>query len=144
MINKIFSLAVIIFLFLCIFSCRKNLTGSAISVQVNTNNDTIKNLRIYTKCTALADPSIGSPIYFEYLGDGKYLVDLNKINSSSECLMIVGTVIGNQDSIGTTNVNIKAFFTEHGNIVGFQEIGWARPHGSRDFYYDLRTDTYIE
>lgn len=101
-------------------------------------------MRVYLKCSALADPSIGSPIAFTPDGDGAYFLNLDEKESSSSCLMVVGTIPENQSSEGVTKVTINAFFTEHGNIVGFQDIEIKRPHGQRQIKYEFHTDTYLE
>src|SRR5690606_33531655 len=107
-------------------------------------NDSIISLRIYKKCTALADPSIGSFIFFNYLGGGNYEVNLNEEDSDNPCFKIAGTIPENQDSLGTTKVSIEAFFTKEGNVVGFQDTELKRPHGEYLIIYEFSPDTYIE
>lgn len=125
-------------------SCQKDLRGSLISINASTNDNTLNGMRVYLKCSALADPSIGSPIAFTPDGDGAYFLNLDEKESSSSCLMVVGTIPENQSSEGVTKVTINAFFTEHGNIVGFQDIEIKRPHGQRQIKYEFHTDTYLE
>ena len=125
-------------------SCRKDLRGSLISISASTNDDTLVNMRVYLKCSALADPSIGSPISFSEEGGGEYFLNLNEKESSSTCLMVAGTIPENQSSEGVTKITINAFFTEHGNPVGFQELEVKRPHDERSIRYEFRPDTYLE
>lgn len=77
-------------------SCQKDLRGSLISINASTNDNTLNGMRVYLKCSALADPSIGSPIAFTPDGDGAYFLNLDEKESSSSCLMVVGTIPENQ------------------------------------------------
>lgn len=124
-------------------SCRKDLTGNAITIEVDTN-DSISFLRLYDSCEPGPNnlPQ-GSWTDFTYLGNGNYEFQLEK-GYEENCFTITGTILENNDSTGTTRFYVDLYYTEEGNTVGFQELELKRPHGDHQIRYEFRPDTYLE
>jgi hypothetical protein len=128
---------------LTVTSCKKDLTGNAITIEANTN-DTVRYLRIYESC--MPGPNQlpqGSWTDLNYLGNGNYNFQLEKGYEES-CFTITGTILENNDSTGTTKFEVDIYYTEEGNVVGFQEIELKRPHGEQKIRYEFRPDTYLD
>lgn len=131
-------------LFYVVSSCRKDLTGSPITIAIE-SNEAISYFKIVKACGSMSDPSVSmQAIYWDDLESGNYTFDLTKEESDNPCFKIVGTVAANSDTVGKTIINIEAFFTEHGNIVGFQDVELKRPHGEYKIDYQFRPETYLE
>lgn len=124
-------------------SCKKNLTVNAITVGVSTN-DTLSFLRFYDRCDAGPNgmPS-GSYNTFDDHGNGNYSIKVEE-GYQNNCFMVAGAIAANTDSTGTTVLNIDAYYSEEGNIVGFQEIELKRPHGEHQIRYEFKPDTYVD
>jgi hypothetical protein len=132
-----------IFILVLSASCKKDLTGNAITIEANTN-DTVSYFRIYSSCEPGPNGlPLGSFDDLNYLGNGNYSYEIEKGYDES-CFTITGTVPENNDTTGKTIVNIDAFYTEEGNVVGFQDIELKRPHGEQRIKYEFRPDTYLE
>ncbi|PHR43955.1 MAG: hypothetical protein COA32_15585 [Fluviicola sp.] len=140
--NKLLFIPIIL-MFLTATSCQKDLTGNAITIEANTN-DTVTYFRIYRSCEPGSNflPQ-GSFNNLNYLGNGNYNYEIEK-GYEETCFTITGTIPENNDSTGKTTVNIDIFYTEEGNVVGFQDIELKRPHGEQYIRYEFRPDTYIE
>ena len=140
--NKLYIFSLFIFL-TATTSCKKDLTGNAITIEVDTN-DSISFLRLYDSCEPGPNnlPQ-GSWTDFTYLGNGFYEFQLEK-GYEEDCFTVTGRLEENNDSSGTTIVNINAYYTEEGNVVGFQELEIKRPHDERSIRYEFRPDTYLE
>lgn len=140
--DKINYIVFLLALFLMV-SCKKDLTGNAISIEAS-SNVSVDYFRLYYSC----DPGPGMIPYgsFDNLnseGNGNYSYQLDAGYTSS-CFMITGTISANNDTTGKTVVNIDAFYTEEGNVVGFEDIELKRPHDQYAIRYEFRADTYIE
>jgi hypothetical protein len=85
----------------------------------------------------------GIPKNLNYLGNGVYNFQLQE-GYNEDCLTLTGTVLENNDSSGTTKVNIDIYYTNEGNVVGFQELELKRPHGNYELRFEFRADTYLE
>lgn len=141
--NKFLILTIFSLLFV-VSSCRKDLTGSPLTIDIETN-EAISYFKIVKACGSMSDPSVSSKaIYWDDLVSGKYSIDLTKEDSDNPCFKIVGTVAANAETVGKTIINIEAFFTEHGNVVGFQHIELTRPHGTFKIDYQFKPETYLE
>lgn len=140
--NKLLFIATILLL-LTTLSCKKNLTGNAITVDVSTN-DTLSFLRFYDRCDAGPNgmPS-GSYSTFEDHENGNYSIKVEE-GYQNDCFMFAGAIEENNDSSGTSVLNIDAYYTNEGNVVGFQEIELKRPHGEYQIRYEFRPDTYVD
>lgn len=143
-------LITIVFILLTATSCQKDLAGNPITVEVYTN-DTLTNLAVYSTnetshCPPPASPAIGvnSGKLIPYIGNGNYRIELDEEASDTYCVTIKGAIPANEDSVGTSKSEIQAFFTEHDNVVGFQNIELKRPHDEYKIVYQFRPDTYIE
>jgi hypothetical protein len=128
---------------LTVTSCKKDLTGNAITIEANTN-DTVTNFHIYPSC----EPGPNSlPLGFldglNYLGDGDYHYEIEKGYDES-CFTITGKIPEDTSTTGITTVSINVFYTEEGNVVGFQDIELKRPHDEYQIRYEFRPDTYLE
>jgi hypothetical protein len=124
-------------------SCKKDLTGNAITIEANTN-DTVTQFHLYRSCKP--GPNFLPLGYYDnlnYLGNGNYHYEIEKGYDES-CFTLTGTIPENQDSTGKTTVNIDAFYTEEGNVVGFQDLELKRPHNEYKISYEFRPDTHIE
>lgn len=143
--NKLLFITVI--LILTATSCQKDLTGSSITITAYAN-DTIEYFYYRSThesfCPPINDPSTGTIKAITYTGNGNYLVDLDEEETNTVCISITGTIPENQDTIGYTIINIEAYYTEEGNVVGFQDIKLKRPHDETEIAYQFRPDTYIE
>ena len=141
--NKLLIFSILSVLFI-ISSCRKDLTGSPLTIAIETN-EAISYFKILKVCGSMSDSSVSSKaIYWEDLESGNYTFDLTKEESDNPCFKIVGTVAANAETVGKTIINIEAFFTEHGNVVGFQHIELTRPHGTYKIGYQFKPETYLE
>lgn len=140
--NKLLDISLFIFLFF-VTSCRKDLTGNAITVDVSTN-DTFIFLRFYDRCDAGPNgmPS-GSYSTFDDHGNGNYSINVEE-GYQNDCFMVAGAIAENNDNSGTTVLNVDAYYTEEGNIVGFQEIKLKRPHNEYQIRYEFRPDNYVD
>lgn len=133
----------IILAFLAASSCKKDLTGNAITIEANTN-DTVSYFRIYRSCEP--GPNFlpqGSFNNLNYLGNGNYNYEIEKGYDES-CFTITGTIPENTSTTGLTTVSIDVYYTEEGNVVGFQDLEIKRPHDEQYIRYEFRPDTYIE
>jgi hypothetical protein len=130
-------------LLLIVSSCQKDPTGNPITVEASTNTP-IAYFNIYESC--MPGPNslpLGSFDNLNDLGGGNYDYQLEE-GYEELCYTITGNILANSDSTGTTMVSIKAFYTEEGNVVGFQDIEMKRPHGEYKIKYEFRADTYLE
>lgn len=147
--NK-FVFIVVIFVLLAANSCKKDLTESPISIEASTNytlTDLVVNGTNQSRyCPPIGDPAATAFFYgfVPYVGGGVYRLDVDEDASIKYCITIRGTIPANEDSTGTTEVAVQAFFTEYGNVFGFHEIKLKRPHDEHDIVYRCRPDTYIE
>lgn len=138
--NKFLFLAITLLLF-TVTSCQKKRT--VITIEVNTN-DIFTYFKLHYSCEpGLNQLPSGPSSYLDYLGNGNYHHETYEV-PKVKCFTITGTIPENNDSIGKTIVNIDAFYTEEGNIVGFKNIELKRPHGEYKISYKFRADTYIE
>ncbi|MEX2484533.1 MAG: hypothetical protein WED10_08235 [Brumimicrobium sp.] len=134
---------IIILALLTATSCKKDLTGNAITIETNTN-DTVTYFRLYSSCEPGPNQlPLGSFDDLNYLGNGDHHYEIEK-GYEEPCFTITGIIPENNDSIGKTTMNIDVFYTEEGNVVGFQDIELKRPHGEYKISYEFRADTYIE
>ena len=147
--NK-FLFIIVVFVLLTINSCQKDLTGSPISIEASTNY-TITDLMVngtnqHHYCPPLTSLAATAHFYgfVPYIGGGVYRLDVDEDASVKYCITIRGTIPANEDTTGATKVAIQAFFTEHGNVFGFHEIEFKRPHDEHHIVYRCRPDTYIE
>ena len=140
--NKLLFILLIFFL-VSNSSCRKNLVGNEITITLSTN-DTLSFLRFYKSCQAGPGgmPS-GTFNTFDDHGNGNYSFIVEE-GYKNACFMVAGAITENNDSSGTTVLNINAFYTKEGNIVGFDEIKLKRPHDKFQIRYEFRPDTYLE
>ena len=141
--NRLFTILIISTLFL-LTSCQKDLTGNPITIEASSNT-LIDDFDLYTSCSP--GPG-GLPLdYPDSLhgdGNGNYSYQIDAGYSPSQCFTIGGTIPANTDSTGKTIVNIDIFYTEEGNVVGFQDIELQRPHDAYAINYEFRPDTYVE
>ena len=124
-------------------SCQKDLNGNAITVDVTTN-DTLIFLRFYERCDSGPDgmPS-GSYSFFNNQGSGNYSISVEE-GYQNNCFIVAGAIAANNDSTGKTVLNINAFYTNEGNVVGFKELELKRPHDEYQIRYEFQADTYLE
>lgn len=140
--NKLYILSTLT-LVLTVTSCRKDLTGNAITIEVDTN-DSISFLRLYNSCEPGPNQlPQGSWTDFTYLGNGASEFQLEK-GYDRACYTVIGFVPANSDSTGSTTIDILAYYKEEGNVTGFQTIERKRPHGEFRISYAFRPDTYLE
>jgi hypothetical protein len=141
--NKLYFLTILLLL-LVNYGCHKNLSGNAVTVDASTNSDTIINFWLHRSCEAgPGGIPPGSKYNFENLGNGQYFLKITE-GYKNKCFTVTGTIPANTDTIGKTVFNLKAYFTNEGNVIGFQDIELKRPHSEYLIRYDFRTDTYIE
>ncbi|MDX1651260.1 MAG: hypothetical protein R3277_02135, partial [Brumimicrobium sp.] len=76
-------------------------------------------------------------------GNGNYSYQIAS-GYENDCFTITGDVPANNDTFGKTIIDIDVFYTEEGNVVGFQDIELQRPHGEYHIFYEFRPDTYLE
>ncbi|MGM0477909.1 MAG: hypothetical protein ACQERC_01715 [Bacteroidota bacterium] len=145
-----FLFVTVIFVFITVNSCQKDLTGSPISIEARTNY-TITDLVVHGTnqthyCPPLASPAATAHFYgfIPYIGGGLYQLDVDEDASVNYCITIRGTIPAIEDTTGTTKVAINAFFTKHGNVFGFHELELKRPHDEHHIVHRCRPDTYIE
>jgi hypothetical protein len=128
-----------------ISSCHKDPTGNPITVEATANVE-IEYFKIYDDC---GDGPNGIPLSQYWLANieeespGNYAYQIEKGYENS-CFFIAGTIPAVSDTVGKTQVSIKAFYTEEGNICGFQDIEMKRPHNAYTIRYEFRADTYLE
>lgn len=140
--NKLLFTSIILFL-LTATSCKKDLTGNEITVELSTN-DTLSFLRFYKSCEPGPDGMpLGSYDTFDDHGNGNYSIKVEE-GYQNDCFMVAGAIAENNDSSGTTVLNIDAYYTKEGNVVGFQELTFKRPHDEYQIRYEFRPDTYLE
>lgn len=140
--NRLYISAIAILL--AITSCKKDLTGNAISIEANSNVIIADYFRFYDNC----DPGPGMipSGSFDTLngnGNGYYTYQLES-GYSSNCFMITGTIPANNNASGKTTVAIDVYYTHEGNVVGFYNIELQRPHDAYAIRYEFRPDTYLE
>lgn len=124
-------------------SCKKDITGNAITIEANTS-DTVTKFRIYNSCEPGPNSlPLGSFDNLNYLGNGNYHYEIEKGYDES-CFTITGTIPENNDPTGVTTVSIDAYYTQEGNVAGFQDIEIKRPHDEQQIKYEFRPETYVE
>ncbi len=139
--NKLRVLPIIILLFTAT-SCKKDLTGNAITIQASSNLS-VDDFYLYDSCEPGPGEPQGSKFPLENSGTGNYSYQLDS-GYDSDCFTIMGFVPSNNDTTGKTIVAIDVFYSEEENTVGFQDIELERPHGEYRIFYEFRPDTYIE
>ena len=140
--NSPIYMATLVLLFL-IVSCQKDLTGNAISVEAR-SNVTVDKFHLYSTCRDGPNQlPLGNFDPLNASGNGYYTYSISA-GYETECFTVTGNIPANNDSTGTTQVEIEAFYTEEGNVVGFQEIEFKRPHDEYKIRYEFRPDTYLE
>jgi hypothetical protein len=131
-------------LFLAVMGCQKDLAGNAITVEAYTNANTISSFWLHPSCEmGPGGIPFGSYTLFENLGNGNYLNEVEE-GYTNPCFKVTGTIPANNDSVGTTVFNLKAFFTNEKNVVGFQNIERKRPHGQIDIRYEFSVRSWLE
>ena len=140
--NKLLFFAITL-LFLTATSCKKDLTGNAITIAAETN-DTVTQFRLHRSCEPGPDnlPS-GNYDILNDLGNGNYHYELEKDYDAS-CFTITGTIPEDTSNTGVTTLSINIFYTEAGNVVGFKDLELKRPHDEYKISYEFRPDTYLE
>lgn len=140
--NKLYFISFLILLSAAT-SCKKDLIGNTITVESNTN-DTVTYFRIYNSCEPGPNSlPLGTFDNLNYFGNGNYDYQIEK-GYDDVCFTITGTIPENTNTTGVTTVSINAYYTEAGNVVGFQDIELKRPHGEYKISYEFRADTYID
>ena len=133
----------VILLLLITVSCRKDLPGNAISVEAR-SNVTVDKFHLYSTCRDGPNQlPLGDFVPLNESGNGYYTYSISA-GYETECFTVTGTIPATSDSTGTTKVDIDAYYTEEGNVVGFQEIELQRPHDEYAIRYEFRPDTYLE
>jgi hypothetical protein len=132
-------------LFLAVMGCQKDLAGNAITVEAYTNANTISSFRMYFRCSSGPGgfPIGSADAFFENAGNGNYILHVDE-GYPFDCFVVGGTIPANNDSVGTTVFNLKAFFTNEKNVVGFQNIERKRPHGQIDIRYEFSVRSWLE
>ena len=142
MINKLLFILLTLAFFTAT-SCRKDLPGNAISVEAR-SNVTVDKFHLYSTCRDGPNQlPLGDFNPLNASGNGYYTYSISA-GYETECFTVTGNIPANNDSTGTTKVNIEAFYTEEGNVVGFQDIELKRPHDEYEIRYEFRPDTYLE
>ena len=133
----------VILLLIIIASCRKDLPGNPITIEASTN-DTLLSSGVRGDCKG-GPPEIvlGAWNELEDMGNGEYEYEI-QAGYEYDCFTILATIPANNDITGTTKADINAFYTEEGNVVGFQEIELKSPHDEYEIRYEFRVDTYLE
>jgi hypothetical protein len=139
-----YNIALIICCLTLMFSCKKDIVGNPITIEAYSNVP-ITYFGLYKSCQAgpggypafAPDPLTDS-------GNGNYSYEIESGYGRSQCFTIGGTIPASSDTTGKTTVNIDVFYTEEGNVVGFQDIELKRPHGEHQIRYEIRPDTYLE
>lgn len=139
--NRLSTITILISIFL-FTSCKKELEGNSISIDVNSNLP-VDYFYLYNSCEPGPGEPLGSKFSLQNNGNGDYFYQLES-GYESDCFTIVGDVASNNDTSGKTIIDIDVFYTEEGNVVGFQDIELERPHGEYRIFYEFRPDTYIE
>jgi len=140
--NKVIFISIALLL-LSLASCQKKMTGNAITIEASTNTP-ISFFHIYKTCKP--GPNLlplGPFDNLNNLGNGNYDYEIEE-GYKENCFTITGTILANSDTTGKTTVNIEAYYTEEGNVCGFQDIEMKRPHGEYKINYEFRADTYLE
>lgn len=139
-----FGITLFVYCLLLLFSCKKDLTGNPITIEASSNT-LIDDFDLYTSCSpGPGGLPLGYPDSVNGDGTGNYTFQIESGYDANQCYTITGTIPANNDTTGKTIVNIDVFYTDEGNVVGFEDIELKRPHGAYAIGYEFRPDTYIE